>query len=291
MQKILLGTVAAAALTLAAGLAVAQTGSPGSGTSAQSGQERTQRGVPPRSGNSSEQQDTRQSGARGAESQRRVQESGDERSAGRQGRDFDRGDRRERADSRESGRSSDREQRREFDSRDRRERADRDSRERREGSSTRERRRDVDSRDRRERYEERGSRGASVERRDRRDEGGREAERRYGRSYEGGSRSDRYIQEERGRLTEGRGYSARARGATSYRLSSRDRRRVQDILIRERRRGETADIDFPLRVGTRIPRYVEMYDLPGELVGYGPPDREGEKENFLGENMLLYVLC
>src|SRR3954468_22062688 len=102
MQKILLGTFAAAALTLAAGLAVAQTGSPGSGTSAQSGQERSQARVPPRSGNSSEQRDPRQSGAREAESQRRAQGSGEERSAGRQGQDFDRGDRRERADSRDS---------------------------------------------------------------------------------------------------------------------------------------------------------------------------------------------
>src|SRR3954464_5099158 len=80
MQKILLGTFAAAALTLAAGLAVAQTGSPGSGTSAQSGQERSQARVSPRSGNSSEQRDPRQSGAREAESQRRAQGSGEERS-------------------------------------------------------------------------------------------------------------------------------------------------------------------------------------------------------------------
>jgi hypothetical protein len=37
-----------------------------------------------------------------------------------------------------------------------------------------------------------------------------------------------------------------------------------------RRRVEPASVDFPLRIGARVPDYVRSYDLPEEIYDYAP---------------------
>ena len=51
-------------------------------------------------------------------------------------------------------------------------------------------------------------------------------------------------------------------------LSRRARSHVRDVLVH--RRVQPANIDFPIRIGARIPAYIESYDLPQEVYEWAP---------------------
>jgi hypothetical protein len=51
-------------------------------------------------------------------------------------------------------------------------------------------------------------------------------------------------------------------------ISRRQRARVHDILVH--RRVEPESIDFPVRIGARVPSYITSYRLPDEVYEYLP---------------------
>jgi hypothetical protein len=95
------------------------------------------------------------------------------------------------------------------------------------------------------RYDERGDRFDERRRTGDRYEERRYEERRYG------SRVDR-------------GYG----GPRNLQISRRQRARVHDILVS--RRVEPAHVDFPVRIGARVPSYITSYQLPEEIYDYAP---------------------
>ena len=87
---------------------------------------------------------------------------------------------------------------------------------------------------------------------------GRYQDRRYG-----DQSSERSFQDRR--------YGARAEryeGQGQLHISRRQRARVHDILVR--RRVEPESIDFPVRIGARVPSYITSYRIPDEVYEYLP---------------------
>jgi hypothetical protein len=123
------------------------------------------------------------------------------------------------------------------------------------------------------RYRSERDDGGRFEERRRQDEGrrygeGRRYDERGDRFYERRRSGDRYDErrhEERryGRSAE-RGYA----GPRNLQITGRQRARVHDILVR--RRVEPARVDFPIRIGARVPAYVTSYELPEEIYDYAP---------------------
>jgi len=119
---------------------------------------------------------------------------------------------------------------------------------------------------------ERDDGGGRFEGRRREDEGRRYGE---GRRYE--ERGDRFDERRRSgdrydeRRYEDRRYGRAERGYSGPRhlqITGRQRARVHDILVR--RRVEPARVDFPVRIGARVPAYVTSYELPEEIYDYAP---------------------
>jgi uncharacterized protein DUF1236 len=118
----------------------------------------------------------------------------------------------------------------------------------------------------------REERGNSNERDYERNRSGRFDDQRYGGRYEDRHMGGRY--EERG--YEGRRYEDRRNGRAErgyegprhLQISRRQRSRVHDVLVR--RQVAPANIDFPVRIGARIPNYLTTYDLPDEIYDYAP---------------------
>jgi hypothetical protein len=174
----------------------------------------------------------------------------------------------------------------------------RDAGERREERSDRQDRfgEDRGRRGEQERFgEERGRRGEherfSEERR-RGDDGWRE-ERRY--------RTERDFDRDRGRRFDDRRYGdrreewrfedrrsggtvGRAYEGSRTQISRRQRARVHDILVR--RRVEPVNIDFPIRVGARVPNYISSYTLPEEVYEY-LPGYEGYRYFVAGDEVVI----
>ena len=73
----------------------------------------------------------------------------------------------------------------------------------------------------------------------------------------------------RGNETAGR---AGAGGSRFASISREQRTRIYGILVRDTaiHRYHRADVDFPVRVGTRIPNTVEFYDPPAQIVQIDP---------------------
>jgi hypothetical protein len=116
---------------------------------------------------------------------------------------------------------------------------------------------------------ERGRSGEEGRREDRRYRTERDFDRdRSGRFEDRGYR-ERY--EER-RSFDDRRYGGRAErgyeGPRHLQISRRQRARVHDFLIR--RRVDPVDVDFPVRVGARVPNYISSYELPDEIYDYAP---------------------
>jgi hypothetical protein len=113
----------------------------------------------------------------------------------------------------------------------------------------------------------------------RHDEGRRYSERRR---YDEGHRYDeRRRFDERERYDEGRRYGERYEerrygsrmergyaGPRNLQVTRRQRARVRDVIAR--RHVEPAHVDFPVRIGARVPDYVTSYDLPDEIYDYAP---------------------
>jgi hypothetical protein len=113
-----------------------------------------------------------------------------------------------------------------------------------------------------------GERGREAQEKERGGESGREARERD----TGGARST----ETRERQTEGGGREGRM-GADRERgrlasISSEQRTRIHGILVRESgiHRYHRGDVDFNVRVGTRIPNTIEFYDPPAQIVQINP---------------------
>lgn len=145
------------------------------------------------------------------------------------------------------------------------------------------------------RYDEgrRSGEGGRYEEGRRYEEGGRYDERRryndrdrYGERdrFEGASRyGDRY----EGRRYEERRYGHAERdyqGPRNLQVTRRQRARVRDILVR--RHVEPAQVDFPVRVGARVPEYVTSYDLPDEIYDYAP-GYEGYRYFFANDEIVI----
>lgn len=95
--------------------------------------------------------------------------------------------------------------------------------------------------------------------------GGRYEERRYEDRGYGRDEDRRYGRDEDRRYGRAeRGYE----GSRHMHISSRQRSRVHDVLVR--RQVAPANIDFPVRIGARIPNYLTTYDLPDEIYDYAP---------------------
>jgi hypothetical protein len=161
-----------------------------------------------------------------------------------------------------------------------------------------------DQSERRDRYsEERGrsreeGRGDEARRGERdfdRERGGYERrayeERRYGdrdrdRSYQDRRYGDRRYGERR--EFEDRRFGARAErgyeGPRHLQISRRQRTRVHEALIR--RRVEPTSVDFPLRVGARVPNYISSYELPDEVYDYAP-GYEGYRYFITGDEAVI----
>ena len=196
-----------------------------------------------------------------------------ERSARAEGRAEQRFDRQEHANDERGRRGEERSERRT----DRQDRFN-DERARREGARAEQRS------ERRERFtDERSRRG---------DEGFRE-ERRYRTDRDYDRDRERRIQDRRyGERFEDRGFQDRRYGARAERyeggsrlhISTRQRARLHDVLIR--RRVEPARVDFPVRVGARSPNYITSYPLPEEVHEY-LPDYEGYRYFVTNDEVVL----
>jgi hypothetical protein len=116
---------------------------------------------------------------------------------------------------------------------------------------------------------------------DRRFEEGRRPEegRRFGEGRRYDERGDRFFDERRrsGDRYEERGYGERRYGSRvdraytgprNLQITRRQRARVHDILVG--RRVEPAHVDFPIRIGARVPSYITSYQLPEEIYDYAP---------------------
>jgi hypothetical protein len=143
-----------------------------------------------------------------------------------------------------------------------------------------------DQSERRDRYSEEHGRSSDEGRReDGRFRGERDFDRERGgrferRSYEERRYGDRASEDRRygdkrygeRRDVEDRRYGARAErsyeGPRHLQISRRQRTRVHEALIR--RHVEPVSIDFPLRVGARVPGYISSYELPDEVYDYAP---------------------
>jgi hypothetical protein len=94
---------------------------------------------------------------------------------------------------------------------------------------------------------------------------GRDRDRRLG-------ERDRGVRE-RGEFREGRGEFREGRGGVT-RLSSDQRTRVHERLFAEGGRAHRlSHVDFALRRGVRVPRTVEFFDLPEDIVSIVPAFR------------------
>ena len=129
-------------------------------------------------------------------------------------------------------------------------------------------------------------RGDDRRYRSERDEGGRRFEegrrqeegRRFGEGRRYDERGDRFDERRRtGDRYEERRYEERRYGSRvdrgyggprNLQISRRQRARVHDILVS--RRVEPAHVDFPVRIGARVPSYVTSYQLPEEIYDYAP---------------------
>jgi Protein of unknown function (DUF1236) len=111
------------------------------------------------------------------------------------------------------------------------------------------------------------------------DEGRRQEEgRRFDEGRRYGERGDRFDERRRtGDRYEDRRYEERRYGSRMERgysgprnlqITRRQRARVHDIIVG--RRVEPAHVDFPIRIGARVPSYVTSYQLPEEIYDYAP---------------------
>ena len=116
--------------------------------------------------------------------------------------------------------------------------------------------------ERRERFDdERGRGGEEGFREERRYRAEREFDRDRDRRYQ----DRRYGDQSNERSFQDRRYGARAEryeGQGQLHISRRQRARVHDILVR--RRVEPESIDFPVRIGARVPSYITSYRIPDE---------------------------
>jgi Protein of unknown function (DUF1236) len=132
--------------------------------------------------------------------------------------------------------------------------------------------------------EERGRRGGDNWREERRYRTDREFDRDRGRRFEerryGDRREEGRFEERRSGGTVGRAYE----GSRNVHISRRERARVHDILVR--RRVEPVNIDFPIRVGERVPTYITSYTLPEEVYEY-VPGYEGYRYFVTGDEVVI----
>jgi hypothetical protein len=115
--------------------------------------------------------------------------------------------------------------------------------------------------------DERGRRGEEGFREERRYRAERDFDRDRDRRYQDRRYGDQYNE----RSFQDRRYGARAEryeGQGQLHISRRQRARVHDILVR--RRVEPESIDFPVRIGARVPSYITSYRLPDEVYDYLP---------------------
>jgi hypothetical protein len=112
-------------------------------------------------------------------------------------------------------------------------------------------RRDYDRGNRGERYQRYGEEGRYRYGRD------YDRDRYYGGRYQGGYEERRYGERY------GRGY-----GEREFRIGRGERSRIYGELIHRHYR--PADIDFPVRVGVRVPSNVYLYEVPEDIIGYAP---------------------
>src|SRR5947209_1287228 len=139
--------------------------------------------------------------------------------------------------------------------------------------------------ERRERFsDEQGRRGEQGFREERRLRTERDVDRDRDQRFQDRRYGDQY--QERG--FEDRRYGARAEryegGQGQLHISRRQRARVHDILVR--RRTETENVDFPVRVGARIPNYVTSYRLPDDVYDY-LPGYEGYRYFVTGDEVVI----
>ncbi len=289
MRNHLLASCAIAAIALGGGLAKAQspqaqspstTNSPAQTTEHGRGADSAQRqgGSTASPGRTATEERSSGNMTRRDATERRADERSEpqdrsERSARAEGRAEQRFDRQEHANDERGRRGEERSERRT----DRQDRFN-DERARREGARAEQRS------ERRERFtDERSRRG---------DEGFRE-ERRYRTDRDYDRDRERRIQDRRyGERFEERGFQDRRYGARAERyeggsrlhISTRQRARLHDVLIR--RRVEPASVDFPVRVGARIPNYITSYPLPEEVHEY-LPDYEGYRYFVTNDEVVL----
>ena len=135
-----------------------------------------------------------------------------------------------------------------------------------------------------ERFSEERRRGEDGWREERRYRTERDFDRDRGRRFDdrryGDRREEWRFEDRRSGGTVGRAYE----GPRNTQISRRQRARVHEMLVR--RRVEPVNIDFPLRVGARIPSYVTSYNLPEEVYEY-LPGYEGYRYFVAGDEVVI----
>src|SRR5437762_11921360 len=151
------------------------------------------------------------------------------------------------------------------------------------------RRGDRDVRGDRDRRGDRDVRGDRDRRGDRDLRGDRDRDRfREGREFrdrdrfrEGREFRDRDRRELRGQIREDRG------GRSGVRISEEQRTRIHSLLLSDRSRLHRLDrADFAVRVGARVPRTVEFFDLPSDIVEVIPTYRR-YKYILVGDELVI----
>ena len=131
--------------------------------------------------------------------------------------------------------------------------------------------------------EDRGRRGSEGWREERRYRTERDfdRDRRYSDDRRYGDRREQWRYEDRSSGgTVGRAYD----GSRNTQISRRQRARVHELLVR--RRVEPVNVDFPLRVGARVPSYITSYNLPQEVYEY-IPGYEGYRYFVAGDEVVI----
>jgi hypothetical protein len=131
--------------------------------------------------------------------------------------------------------------------------------------------------------EDRGHRGSEGWREERRYRTERDfdRDRRYSDDRRYGDRREQWRYEDRrSGGTVGRAYD----GSRNTQISRRQRARVHELLVR--RRVEPVNVDFPLRIGARVPSYITSYNLPQEVHEY-IPGYEGYRYFIAGDEVVI----